>query len=163
MEERKICLLIVDDEAPFLDAIAARLAIRGLEVGTASSGEEALELARTFKFDLALVDLKMPGMNGMQLLKILKEEHRFLEVIILTGHGALESAVEAAKLGAFGYLPKPYEIDKLLETLLEAYETRMRKKFRADEERLNEIRRIASGQSTLDTLKALRELDDDEK
>jgi two-component system NtrC family response regulator len=163
MEERKIRLLIVDDEVRFLDAIAERLVMRGLDVRKASSGEDALELARTCKFDLALVDLKMPGMDGMQLLKILKQEHRFLEVIILTGHGALESAVEATKLGAYGYFPKPYEIDKLLESLREAYETRMRKKFRADEERMKQIEQIGTGQSPLGILRALRELDDGEK
>ena len=163
MEERKIRLLIVDDEVHFLDAIAERLTMRGLEVNKAASGEEALDLARTGRFDLALVDLKMPGIDGMQLLRILKQEHKFLEVIILTGHGALESAVEATKLGAYGYLPKPYEIEKLLETLRKAYETRMRKKFQADEDRMKQIEQIATGQSPLGILRALRDVDDGAK
>jgi len=163
MDERKIRLLIVDDEVQFLDAMAERLVMRGLEVSKAASGAEALELARTGRFDLALVDLKMPGIDGMQLLRILKREHKFLEVIILTGHGALESAVEATKLGAYGYLPKPYEIDKLLETLREAYETRMRRKHQADEDRMKQIEQIATGQSALGILRALRKVDDGEK
>ncbi len=74
-----------------------------------------------------------------------------------------ESAVEATKLGAYGYLPKPYEIDKLLETLRQAYEARLRKKFQADEERIKQIEQIAAGQSPLGILRALRDLDDGEK
>jgi two-component system NtrC family response regulator len=163
MQDKKIKLLIVDDEVPFLDAISRRLEMRGLDVRKAASGDEGLALARSEKFDIALVDLKMPGIDGMQLLKILKGEHRFLEVIILTGHGSLRSAVEATKLGAYGYLPKPYELDKLLETLRHAYESRMRKKFEADVERMKRIEDVAMGQSPLGILRALRELDDDEK
>lgn len=105
----------------------------------------------------------MPGMDGMELLKVLKREHKYVEVIILTGHGSLDSAVEATKLGAFGYLPKPYELEKLLQTLREAYETRLRKKFEKDEKRMKEIQRIATDESPLGILRALRRLDDDEK
>jgi two-component system NtrC family response regulator len=159
----RIKLLIVDDEVQFLDAIAERLQMRGLDVSKAANGAQALELAKGAKFDIALVDLKMPGMDGMQLLEILKREHKFIEVVILTGHGSLDSAVQATKLGAFGYLPKPYELDKLLETLKEAYESRLLRKFESDEKRMSEIQRLATGESPLGILRALRELDDDEK
>lgn len=161
--EKKIRLLIVDDEEAFLSAMARRLEMRGFEVSKAVNASQALETARADHFDLALVDLKMPGMDGKELLGILKEEHRFLEVIILTGHGSMESAVECTKLGAYGYLPKPYEIDKLLETLRDAYETRMKKKFDADEERIDRIMAAAVGESPLGILRRLRELDDGEK
>ena len=77
----------------------------------------------------------MPGMDGQELLEILKKEHKYLEVIILTGHGSLESAVECTKLGAFGYLPKPYELEDLLEVLKDAYHTRLKKKFEQDKAR----------------------------
>ncbi|MEP0828481.1 MAG: response regulator [Candidatus Zixiibacteriota bacterium] len=159
----KIKLLIVDDEVKFLDSIAQRLEMRGFDVTKAINGEEAVKWATARKFDLALLDLKMPGMDGKQVLEILKKEHKYLEVIILTGHGSLDSAVECTKLGAFSYLPKPYEIDKLLETLKEAYEARMRKKFELDGIRLQKIQQLATGNSALGILRALRELDNEEK
>jgi DNA-binding NtrC family response regulator len=161
--EHVIRLLIVDDETRFLQAIAQRLSKRGFDVRTADNGEDAVDLARKEKFDIALLDLKMPGMDGGELLRILKEEHLFLEAIILTGHGSLESAVELTKLGAFSYLPKPYELDKLVEVLREAYEARLRKKFASEKTKLDEISAMATGQSPLAILRKLRELDDERR
>jgi DNA-binding NtrC family response regulator len=96
-------------------------------------------------------------------LRILKEEHEFLEAIILTGHGSLESAVELTKLGAFSYLPKPYELDKLVQVLKEAYQARLEKKFASDQAQLDKIMTLAEGESPLGILRALRELDDGRK
>ncbi len=158
-----IQLLIVDDEVQFLEAIAKRLEIRGFLVTKATNGEEAIAIAQTQKFDLALLDLKMPGMNGKQVLELLKKEHKFLEVIILTGHGSLDSAVECTKLGAFGYLPKPYELEHLIEILKDAYQIRLQKKFEADEKRMEKIMQVAIGESPLGILRKLRELDNEEK
>ncbi|MFO7654924.1 MAG: response regulator [Candidatus Krumholzibacteriia bacterium] len=158
--KEEIRLLIVDDEVPFLRTMAERLRLRGFDVTTAERGEDALEIARREKFDLALIDLKMPGLDGRQLLEMLKKEHRFLEVVILTGHGSLESAVECTKLGAFGYLPKPYEIEKLLEILKDAYRQRLQRKFEQDVERTRRLEEIAMGQSALGILRAMKELDD---
>lgn len=176
-----IKLLIVDDELKFLDSIAQRLEMRGFDVTKAASGKEALEAAVGGGFDLALLDLKMPGMDGKDVLRILKEEHRYIEVIMLTGHGSIDSAVECTKLGAFSYLSKPYELEKLLEVLRDAYETRLKKKFAEDPPRLAEIARVtheftpeqiirdareqmASSPSFLVALfRELRKLDDDEK
>jgi DNA-binding NtrC family response regulator len=163
MQERKIRLLIVDDEVQFLDSIARRLELRGFDVTKAYNGQEAVDVARSARFDLALLDLKMPGMDGKQVLDILKREHKHLEIIILTGHGSLDSAVECTKLGAHSYLPKPYELDKLLEALRDAYQSRITKKFDADEARMEKIQKLAAGQSPLGILRALRELDDEEK
>jgi DNA-binding NtrC family response regulator len=159
----KIKLLIVDDEVKFLDSISRRLEMRGFDVTKATNGKDALEAARAAAFDLALLDLKMPGLNGQQALEMLKKEHRHLEVIILTGHGSMDSAVECTKLGAFSYLPKPYELDKLLEVLKEAYEARLRKKFQRDENRTKQIMKLAMGSSPLGILRELRKLDDEEK
>jgi DNA-binding NtrC family response regulator len=159
----KIKLLIVDDEERFLASIAKRLEMRDFDVRTATRGEQAIELARKEKFDLALLDLKMPGMDGKQVLEILKKEHKYIEVIILTGHGSVDSAVDCTKLGAFGYLPKPYELEKLLETLQQAFQTRMEKKFRADQERMNKITKLATGTGALGILREMKKLDDDEK
>ena len=158
-----IKLLIVDDELKYLDSIAQRLEIRGMEVSKATNGQEAVQLARSRKFDLALLDLKMPGMDGRQVLEILKQEHKFIEVIILTGHGSLESAVECTRLGAFGYLPKPYELDQLLEVLKDAYQARLRKKFEADIDKTARIAQLATGTSPLGILREMRKLDDEEK
>ena len=159
----KIKLLIVDDEVKFLRSIAERLELRGFDVTTASNGEKAVEIAHDEKFDLALLDLKMPGLDGRQVLEILKKEHKFLEVIILTGHGSVDSAVECTRLGAFDYLPKPYEIDNLLDVLHRAYQTRLTKKFQSDEERLKKIAKMAVGDSPLAILRELRKLDNEEK
>jgi len=159
----KIKLLIVDDEVKFLDSIAKRLELRGFDVRKATSGQEALEIVKNTRFDLALLDLKMPGMNGRDVLEALKREHKHLEVIILTGHGSVDSAVECTKLGAFSYLPKPYELEKLLEVLRQAYEARLKKKFDHDQARIDRITRLATGSSALAILRELRKLDDEEK
>jgi DNA-binding NtrC family response regulator len=161
--EHVIKLLIVDDETRFLNAIAQRLSKRGFDVRTASDGAQAIELARTEKFDIALLDLKMPGMDGGEVLDRLKGEHEFLEAIMLTGHGSLESAVDLTKRGAFSYLPKPYELEKLIDVLKEAYEARLKKKFAADEAKMARIGVIAAGESPLGILRRLKELDDERR
>lgn len=158
-----IKLLIVDDETRFLEAIAERLRKRGFDVRTATNGSDAIALARAEKFDIALLDLKMPGMDGGQVLGRLKAEHEFLEAIVLTGHGSLDSAVELTRLGAFQYLPKPYELDRLVETLRDAYATRLRKKFAADQTRIDAIMATATGESALGILRQLRALDDERR
>ncbi|MFH1052304.1 MAG: response regulator [bacterium] len=159
----KIKLLIVDDEINFLNSIAQRLEMRDFDVTKATNGNEAIKAVNQDKFDIALLDLKMPGMDGKQVLEILKSEHKYIEVIILTGHGSLESAVECTKLGAFGYLPKPYELDKLLDILKDAYETRMKKKFEKDSDRIEKLMKIATGSSPLSILREMRKLDNEEK
>jgi DNA-binding NtrC family response regulator len=159
----KIKLLICDDEVKFLESIAERLELRGFDVTKATSGKDAVEAARTGGFDLAILDLKMPGMNGIEVLEILKKEHKYLEVIILTGHGSIDSAVESTKLGAFSYLSKPYDLDDLLKSLKDAYETRMKKKFEDDTERMEEILKMAQSMSPLGFLREVKKLDDEEK
>ncbi len=161
--EHVIKLLIVDDETRFLNAIAQRLTKRGFDVRTAENGEDAIALARSEKFDIALLDLRMPGMDGGEVLRVLKEEHQYLEAIMLTGHGSLESAVELTKLGAFSYLPKPYELDKLIQVLKEAYQARLERKFAADQSKMDKILALAEGESPLGILRKLRELDDSRK
>ncbi len=158
-----ITLLVVDDEVGFLEAIAQRLAMRGFDVTTASDGAQALAAARKKRFDLALLDLKMPGMDGEEVLQVLRADHAFLEVVILTGHGSIDSAVACTKLGAFGYLPKPYELDRLIAVLKDAYEARLRRKFEHDQERLAQISSRVVGESPLGVLRRLRELDDERK
>lgn len=160
---QRIKLLVVDDEVKFLDAIARRLELRDFDVTKATNGPEAIEATKHKRFDIAILDLKMPGMNGREVLEILKSQHKFLEVIILTGHGSLDSAVECTKLGAFSYLPKPYELDELIKVLRDAYEHRLRRKFEHDQQRLEELMQRAVGESPLSILRRMSELDDEEK
>ena len=112
---QNIRLLIVDDEKEFLAALARRLVLRGFDVTTASTGEEAKELARKESFDLALVDLVMPGITGETLLEDLKREHQLIEVIVLTGHNSPEKAEACTRAGAFRYLQKPIDHDELAD------------------------------------------------
>nr|NIV91731.1 response regulator [candidate division KSB1 bacterium] len=137
--------------------------MRDFDVTTATEGKIAVKAAKKGKFDVAILDMKMPGMDGMELLQILKKKHKFLEVIILTGHGAIDSAVEATKLGAYSYLEKPYDFEKLLEVLKKAYEARLRKKFEHDKKRMEELEMLSMGTSPMGILKSLMHMDDDEK
>ena len=162
-EGKKIKLLIVDDEEDFLKSISERLGMRDFDVTTATEGKLAIKVAKKGKFDVAILDMKMPGMDGMELLQILKKKHKFLEVIILTGHGAIDSAVEATKLGAYSYLEKPYDFEKLLEVLKKAYEARLRKKFEHDKKRMEELEMLSMGASPMGILKSLMHMDDEEK
>ena len=162
-DQKKIRLLMVDDDEKFLNTVAERLGLKDFHVETATKGEHAVKIAKKGKFDVAIVDLKMPGMDGMELLKILKKRHKFLEVVILTGFGSIDSAVEATKAGAFDYLEKPYEFDTLLQVLTEAYKTRLKKKFEHDKKRSEEIEVLAMGSSPMGILRSLMRVDDDEK
>jgi DNA-binding NtrC family response regulator len=161
-EKKKIKLLVVDDEVKLLESISKRLSIRNFDVTTASNGKEAVKVAKGGKYDLAILDLKMPKMGGEEVLKILKKRHKFLEILILTGHASTESTVECMKLGAFDYLEKPCEFDKLVEKLKEAYEARLMKKFKHDKKRMDEIKMLSMG-DPLGALKTLIRVDDDEK
>ena len=162
-KEKQIALLIVDDDEKFLSTIAERLGLKDFDVTTATEGKQAIKAAKKGAFDVAILDFKMPGMDGMELLKILKKKHKFLEVVMLTAYASLDSAVEATKLGAFGYLEKPYNFEKLLDVLKDAYKTRIRKKFEHDKKRQEEIDMLAMGSSPMGILRALKNLDDDEK
>ena len=162
-ENKKIKLLIVDDEEDFLNTIAERLGMRDFDIATASEGDLAVKVAKKGKFDVAILDINMPGMDGMELLQILKKKHKFLEVIMLTGHGAIDSAVEATKLGAYAYLEKPYDFENLLDVLKKAYEARLRKKFEHDKKRMEEIEVLRMGSSPMGILRSLMHMDDDEK
>ncbi|MGV7223608.1 MAG: response regulator [Nitrospinales bacterium] len=161
--ENKIRLLIVDDEVEFLKAVSSRFELQNFDVTTASNGKEAIASAENYFFDVAIVDVDMPGMAGAQLLKTLKDRHKYLEIIILTGHATIDSAVESTKLGAFKYLEKPYAFEKLVEAIKEAYEARLQRKFAHNTKRNQEIQKLSIGSSPLGILKKLASLDDEEK
>ena len=161
--ENKIKLLMVDDEVKFLQSISRRLGLQNVDVTGASNGEEAIACAENGFFDVAVVDLQMPGMDGVQVLKKLKDRHKYLEIIILTGHATIDSAVQSTKLGAFKYLEKPYVFEKFVETIKDAYEARLNRKFAQNAKRNKEIQKLSIGSSPLGILKALARLDNEEK
>jgi len=159
MENTNINLLIVDDEEPFLDSIKKRLEVRGFNVLCVNRGEKAIEAAGKQPIDIALVDLKMPGISGEETLEVLKREHKWLEVVILTGHGSLDSAVFCTKSGAHSYLQKPCDLEQLLDVLKDAYKKKVMNKMKIQEERLNEILQSATGHSAMAILRKLKELE----
>jgi len=159
MKKDKINILIVDDEEQFLESMGKRLEVRDFYVITANRGEKAIEAARKYAVDIALVDLKMPGINGEETLKTLKDEHKWMEIVILTGHGNIDSAVECTRSGAYSYLQKPCKLEELLETLKEAYKKVVMNRNRIQEEKLNELLKISQAVSSRDVLRRLKEID----
>ncbi|MBU1277388.1 MAG: response regulator [Proteobacteria bacterium] len=116
-------VLLVDDEVPFVETMAKRLAKRELTVETAFSGKEALEKLDSggpSRHDVVILDVKMPGMDGLETLAAIKAKHPNVEVIMLTGHATVESAIEGMKGGAYDYLMKPCEMDLLMAKVSEA-------------------------------------------
>ena len=120
MSEPKI--LIVDDEVEFLETVVKRFRHREINVRSAHSGEEALELLDEEPADIVVLDVKMPGMGGIAALREIKSRFPLIEVILLTGHASVEVAIEGMELGAFDYLMKPVELDKLLYKIQDAKE-----------------------------------------
>lgn len=161
--KEKIHLLMVDDEEKFLNIITDRLKLKFFDITTATNGDDAIKIAEKGLFDVAVIDLQMPGMDGIQVLEILKKRHEFLEIIILSGHATIGAAVKCTKLGAFKILEKPCPFDELVESIKEAYESRLRKKFENDKLRIEKIQSLAVGQSPLGILRELSKMDDDVK
>ena len=126
--ENNIDLLIVDDDAEYRATVARRFSRRGYRVQEASDGEKALELAARRQFQVAVVDLVMPGLSGLELLQRLKAGSPDCEVVLLTGQGTIETAVEAMKRGAQDFLTKPFPLADLELIVQRAYEQRQLRK-----------------------------------
>lgn len=122
-DPNKVDLLLVDDDAEFRATVARRCGRRGFRVREASSGEEALDMAERRQFDVAVVDMVMPGLSGLELLQRLKGSNPECEAIMLTGQGTIEAAVQAMKLGAIDFLSKPFPLAELEILIENAYET----------------------------------------
>jgi DNA-binding NtrC family response regulator len=118
-------VLLVDDEDDFLKTLTQRLEMRGLKVTGATRGEEAVELVDKQQFDAIVIDLAMPGMDGLQTLKHIKENHPDAEIIMLSGQGTIKKSTEAMKLGAEDFLEKPVNIQELLKKISEAKDKRI--------------------------------------
>jgi DNA-binding response OmpR family regulator len=123
MEKFKV--LIVDDEPDFLETIIKRLQARNIDVTGAESGMQALELIGDRDFDVVILDVKMPGLDGIDTLREIKKKKPLLEVIMLTGHASVESGIQGMQLGAFDYVMKPVALDELLEKMRQAYERKL--------------------------------------
>ena len=122
MKMRKISVMLVDDEKEFVEYMSKRLIKRGYRVDVANSGEEALEKIPQHEVDVVVLDILMPGMGGSETLLEIKKQFPHVEVIMLTGHGTIESAVKGLKKGAFDYLLKPCEFDDLTQAIEKAFE-----------------------------------------
>jgi len=114
-------ILLVDDEIEFVHALSERLQTRNLESMVVYDGEDALAAVKDDQPEVMVLDLKMPGIDGLEVLRQVKKNHPETEVIILTGHGSEKEEELAKELGAFAYLQKPVDIDKLSETMKNAY------------------------------------------
>ncbi|MFH1132208.1 MAG: response regulator [Pseudomonadota bacterium] len=113
-------VLLVDDEEDFVEALVARMEARGLSTTVATNGPKALEKARQQDFHVVILDLAMPGMDGIETLRQLKAENPNVQVVLLTGHATLEKGIQAMKLGAMDFIEKPVDIKVLLEKIREA-------------------------------------------
>lgn len=121
----KAKVLLVDDEDDFLKTLSQRLEVRGLKVTGATRGEEAVDLVDKQEFDAIVIDLAMPGMDGLETLKHIKESHPEAEIIMLSGQGSIKKSTEAMKLGAEDFLEKPVDIQELLKKIAEAKDKRV--------------------------------------
>jgi len=109
-----IRVLLVDDEANFVETLSKRLVLRRLEVVTAASADEALDVLDREPIDVVVLDVRMPGISGIEATRMIRKKHPAVEVILLTGHASLEASMEGMTMGAFDYLLKPVSIDELL-------------------------------------------------
>ncbi|NDV18524.1 response regulator [Pseudodesulfovibrio sp. JC047] len=133
-------ILLVDDEHGFVDTMAKRLENRGLTVTTTYSAQEGLDiLEKDHSIDVVVMDVKMPGMDGTEALKVVKTSYPLVEVVMLTGHATVESAIEGMKSGAFDYLMKPCDLNDLLTKVDEAYEKKQAQETKILEARARHI------------------------
>ncbi len=132
-------VLLVDDEEQFLEVLSERLETRGLHVNSVTSGEDAVALVEDKNFDAIVVDLAMPGINGIETMKRIKEKRPDLEIIILTGQATVQTGIEAMKLGAEDFLEKPVDINVLLDKISDAKHKRMLVLEKKSQEEMKEI------------------------
>lgn len=121
MENQKINILLIDDEEEFISTLAERLELRGYQCRTAGDGESGIQMIENESFDIAILDLMMPGLNGLDTLRQIKTTNKELPVILLTGHGSTKDGMEGMRLGAFDFLIKPLDIYVLIEKIKSAF------------------------------------------
>jgi DNA-binding NtrC family response regulator len=134
-------VLLVDDDTEFLEVMSERLKLRGVEVVTADSAAAALTLIEREAFDVVILDLQMPNIDGIETLKQIKEKHEELQVILLTGHATVEKGVEAIKLGATDFIEKPADLEALKDKIKKAKEKKMLIMDKMDYDRMLDLLR----------------------
>ncbi len=143
----KTRVLVVDDEEQFAQALSERLRIREYEVATCLSGEDALKRVKDYNIDVVILDVLMPGMDGIEVLREIKKMKPLTEVILLTGHATVETAIDGLKLGAMDYVMKPCETEELATKINKAQQRKAEQEDRIREARVKEI--ISSPRSVL--------------
>ncbi len=133
-------VLLVDDETEFVETFSERLELRDLEISKAFNGEEALQVLETNRtIELVILDVKMPGMDGIETLAEIKKKYPLVEVIMLSGHADVESAIDGMKQGAFDYLMKPCDIDQMIAKVTEAAAKKRQHEEKIIQARIKEI------------------------
>jgi len=132
-------VLLVDDEEEFIETLADRMRNRGMTVDTSTSAIDALERIDTTSYDAIILDLMMPGMDGLEALKLVKERRPELQVILLTGFGTLEKGIEAMKLGATDFVEKPADLETLTQKIKNAHAKKMILVEKQTEEKIRRI------------------------
>lgn len=144
-DQPNIRVLLVDDEETLLEFLSKRLLKEGFTVKAAFSGEEAIEVAKEEPYDVAVVDLKMPGIDGVETQERLKEIQPFLQCIVLTAYGSIETALESGQRDAFQYLLKPVDYDNLVAMIKDAYKKKVDIQETRFREQVEEIYRSGMG------------------
>jgi DNA-binding NtrC family response regulator len=137
MDNTKV--LLVDDEAEFSETLIKRMKKRNVDITGVRSGEKALETLDQSPIDVVILDVRMPGMDGIETLRVIKKTHPLIEVIMLTGHASVEVAVQGMEFGAFDYLMKPMQIDDLLYKIQDAHQQKI-----IQEQKIENIKRMAA-------------------
>jgi len=118
-------VLLIDDEAEFLENLSERMSVRGMDVNTAETPESAVTAMDENDYDAIVLDLQMPGMNGIEMLKLIKKTNPDMQVILLSGQATLEAGIQAMKLGAMDFMEKPADINALTERIKKAQAKKM--------------------------------------
>ena len=132
-------VLLVDDEKDFLSALSERMQVRGMEVATAATGKQALEMVEEASYDAIVLDLQLPDIDGLEILKAIKASHPDAQIILLTGHATVEKGIEAMKIGATDFLEKPADLKSLTAKIAAAKEKKMLIVQKRSEEKIDEI------------------------
>jgi len=154
--ETDIRVLLVDDEEELIEYLSKRLLREGFTVRAVTSGERAVAAVEDEDFDVALVDLRMPGIDGIETQRQMKERRPHLQTVVLTGHGSLEAALKSGQQDAFRFLQKPVDHDDLIRAILEAAEHKKEQQLAAFQSEMGEI--VASGGSPRDIVAAVEAL-----
>jgi DNA-binding NtrC family response regulator len=132
-------ILLVDDEEEFIETLAQRLEVRNFTVSTALNGDQALGRIQEQDVDVVVLDVVMPGRSGIETLREIKQLKPLAEVIMLTGHATVETAIEGMKLGAYDYLMKPTKIQELVKKITNAYQRKAEHEARIRQANIDRI------------------------